>query len=131
MTESEAIEALTLEGGLEITGKGKRVADFFAGLDVAISALKEVQRYREIGTVEEFRKTADRNNQKQPVWKNGRSTIFKDYVDGHGEAEENKWADWVCPECGWFVGEQYLPRQHNQSKCNFCPKCGQAIRWEN
>ena len=100
MTESEAIEALTLEGGLEITGKGKRVADFFAGLDVAISALKEVQRYREIGTVEEFRKTADRNNQKQPVWKNGRSTIFKDYVDGHGEAEENKWADWVCPECG-------------------------------
>ena len=99
--------------------------------DIAISALKEVQRYREIGTVEEFRKTADRNNQKQPVWKNGRSTIFKDYVDGHGEAEENKWADWVCPECGWFVGEQYLPRQHNQSKCNFCPKCGQAIRWEN
>lgn len=98
---------------------------------VAIEALKEVQRYREIGTVEEFRKTADRNNQKQPVWKNGRSTIFKDYVDGHGEAEENKWADWVCPECGWFVGEQYLPRQHNQSKCNFCPKCGQAIRWEN
>lgn len=92
---------------------------------------EEVQRYREIGTVEEFRKTADRNNQKQPVWKNGRSTIFKDYVDGHGEAEENKWADWVCPECGWFVGEQYLPRQHNQSKCNFCPKCGQAIRWEN
>ena len=97
----------------------------------AISALKEIQQYREIGTVEEFRQAADRNNQKQPVWKNGRSTIFKDYVDGHGEAEENKWADWVCPECGWFVGEQYLPRQHNQSKCNFCPKCGQAIRWEN
>lgn len=100
-------------------------------LNMAITALKEIQQYREIGTVEEFRKAVDRNNSKRPVWKNGRSIIFKDYADGHGEAEENKWADWVCPECGWFVGEQYLPRQHNQSKCNFCPKCGQAIRWEN
>ena len=50
-------------------------------IEEAIEAIKEVQQYREIGTVEEFRKTADRNNQKQPVWKNGRSTIFKDYVD--------------------------------------------------
>lgn len=96
-----------------------------------LNTLKEIQQYREIGTVEEFRKAVDRNNSKRPVWKNGRSIIFKDYADGHGEVEESKWADWVCPECGWFVGEQYLPRQHNQSKCNFCPKCGQAIKWEN
>ena len=142
MTENEAIKHLQsyaevvdnmikyckdFEPKADITGYLEKKTVFA----MAISAIKEVQQYREIGTVEEFRKTADRNNQKQPVWKNGRSTIFKDYVDGHGEAEENKWADWVCPECGWFVGEQYLPRQHNQSKCNFCPKCGQAIRWEN
>lgn len=139
MTENEAVEILKnnypktckMVNGRYQGGFDNTECNFGQALTMAIKALKEIQQFREIGTVEEFRKTADRNNQKQPVWKNGRSTIFKDYVDGHGEAEENKWADWVCPECGWFVGEQYLPRQHNQSKCNFCPKCGQAIRWEN
>ena len=46
MTENEAIEALKLEGGLEITGRPIRVAQFFEGIDVAIKALEEVQQYR-------------------------------------------------------------------------------------
>lgn len=54
MTENEAIEALKWEGGLEITGRSIRVAQFFNGIDVAIKALEEVQRYREIGTSEEL-----------------------------------------------------------------------------
>ena len=54
MTENEAIEALKLEGGLEITGRPIRVAKFFEGIDVAIKALEEVQRYRELGTPEEL-----------------------------------------------------------------------------
>lgn len=45
MTENEAIEALKLEGGLEITGRPIRVAKFFEGIDVAIKALEEVQRW--------------------------------------------------------------------------------------
>lgn len=45
MTENEAIEALKLEGGLEITGRPIRVAQFFEGIDVAIKALEEVQRW--------------------------------------------------------------------------------------
>ena len=52
---------------------------------------------------------------------------YKDYADGHGKVEENKWADWVCPNCGWFVGAQYIPRRHNQQKSNYCSRCGQAI----
>lgn len=55
MTESEAIKALKWEGGLEITGRSIRVAQFFNGIDVAIKALEEVQRYREIGTLEELK----------------------------------------------------------------------------
>ena len=55
MMENEAINALKLEGGLQIDGKAKRVAQFFEGLSVAIQALEEVQAYRAIGTVEEFK----------------------------------------------------------------------------
>ena len=99
-------------------------------LDMAIIALKEIQQYREIGTVEECREAKERQTPKRPVWKKGRSVICKDYADGHGEVEENKWADWVCPNCGWFVGEQYIPRRHNQQKSNYCSRCGQAIQWD-
>ena len=53
MTENEAIEALKLEGGIEITGRPIRLAQFFEGIDSAIKALEEVQQYRAIGTVEE------------------------------------------------------------------------------
>lgn len=49
----KAIEALRLEGRLEITGRPKRVAEFFGGLEVATSAMQELQQYRQIGTVEE------------------------------------------------------------------------------
>lgn len=97
---------------------------------VAISALKEIQQYREIGTVEECREAREKQILKRPVWKEGRSVICKDYADRHGEVEENKWAAWVCPNCGWFVGEQYISRRHNQNKSNYCSRCGQAIQWD-
>lgn len=54
MTENEAIEALKLEGGLEITGRPIRAAQFFEGIDVAIKALEDVQQYRALGTPEEI-----------------------------------------------------------------------------
>ena len=63
MTENEAIEALKLEGGIEITGRPIRLAQFFEGIDSAIKALEEVQQYRKIGTVEECREAVE----KQPT----------------------------------------------------------------
>lgn len=66
---------------------------------------------------------------KKPVFKHGESVMAVDYADGHGEMKKDKWAEWVCPNCGWFVGQQYIPRKHNQQKCNFCSRCGQAIDW--
>lgn len=41
MTDREAIKALKLEGGLEISGKPGRAAEFLEGLSVAESALQE------------------------------------------------------------------------------------------
>lgn len=77
-----------------------------------------------------FNNASDKQIKKRPIWKHGSSIIHKDYVDGHGETTEEKWADWTCPNCGWFVGEQYIPRRHNQQKCNYCSRCGQAIQWD-
>lgn len=47
MDYQKAIEALRLEGGVEITGKPRRVAEFFDGIDVAIFAMNELQMYRD------------------------------------------------------------------------------------
>lgn len=96
---------------------------------VAIEALKEIQQYREIGTVEECQETREKQKPKKPIWKQGIGIVHKDYADGHGETVEEKWTDWVCPNCGWFVGEQYIPRRHNQRKSNYCSRCGQKINW--
>ena len=41
MTAQEAIEALKLNGGLEISGNAEKVTKFFEGLDVAIKALEK------------------------------------------------------------------------------------------
>lgn len=60
MTENEALEALKLEGGLEITGRPIRVAQFFEGIEVAIKALEEVRQYRAIGTPEECRAAVEK-----------------------------------------------------------------------
>ena len=40
MTTKEAIKALRLEGGLEISGNARRLAEFMQGLDVALTALR-------------------------------------------------------------------------------------------
>ena len=65
----------------------------------------------------------------KPIFKHGESLVHVSYANGTGGFESHKWADWVCPECGWFVGEQYVPRRHNQSKSNFCSRCGCEIDW--
>lgn len=69
---------------------------------------------------------------KKPILKNGERGSFVDYEDGHGEYKVTKWQDWVCPICGWFVGQRYNRSQnhsHDQRKCNYCNECGQKLDW--
>ena len=71
---------------------------------------------------------------KKPILKNGESGSFVDYEDGHGEYKVTEWQDWVCPICGWFVGQRYNWSQnhsHDQRKCNYCNECGQKIDWSD
>lgn len=112
MTPEEAIEALRLEGGIDITGKPKRIAEFFEGLDMAIEALKEVQQYRKIGTVEECRKAVKKQSPKKIVYES--DSVF---CDGFTYYRTGK-----CPVCDkWY---------NSNDDVNYCSKCGQAISWE-
>ena len=57
MTENEVIQRLKNRLKTEEQRYGKEfVKEYFDDIDFAISALKEIQQYREIGTIEEIRK---------------------------------------------------------------------------
>lgn len=108
MTEKEAIESLYF---LSVRGFSGFTTD--KPLRMAIQAL-------------------EKRVPMKPVLKNGESVAFVDYADGHGECKTTKWQDWVCPVCGWFVGQRYnrlQKRPHDQRKSNFCNECGQRIDW--
>ena len=72
----------------------------------------------------------EKHTPKKPIFQHRESVVHYDYADGHGESKVERYADWTCPVCGWFVGEQYVPRKHNQQKSSFCSRCGQAIDWD-
>ena len=80
--------------------------------DMAISALKEIQQYREIGTVEECREAAENQKAKNP------SVHKQQYSDAYN-CSKCGWTFIHKNETGWFCGQHY----------KFCPNCGQAIRW--
>lgn len=155
MTENEAIKELQLNIELPFGSNISREAT-----QLAIQAFEEVQQYqkigtpeelqdmksnyfealsdwrqyRKIGTLEECRTAREKQIPKKPILKNGETGSFVDYENGHGEYRVTKWQDWVCPICGWFVGQRYNWSQnhsHDQRKCNYCNECGQKIDWSD
>lgn len=104
MTESEAIEAIQFD--LKIGGEihSKVLHD---AVDVAIQALEEVQKYREIGSIEECR--ASREKQKIP-----KKPI---YIANLGCT-----ALWLCPVC---------ERRIIRSDLVYCHQCGQKLDWSD
>lgn len=77
-------------------------------IEEAIKALKEVQQYREIGTVEECREAVEKQKAKNPV--------------------KDKYHHNCCPNCGWIVSGE---GGYGEEFCPHCENCGQAIRWVN
>ena len=140
MTEQEAIEALKLEGGIEITGNPRRIAKFFEALDMAISALKEIRlykdnglclipedvysrqcseldAYKELGTVEECREAVEKQKPKKPK----DSLKINPVIDGNGAyVDADMTVYLLCPNCGEMIGIY-------ESCDKFCRECGQAI----
>lgn len=69
---------------------------------------------------------------KKPILKSGETLMHINKGDKPHEWKTEKWQDWVCPVCGWFVGQRYNASQahpHDQRKSKFCNECGQAIDW--
>lgn len=75
----------------------------------AISTLKEIQQYREIGTVEECREAVDKQKPKK--------VIDRDLDLGY----------YTCPSCGNTIS--FMEDGYKSHK--FCLNCGQAILQEN
>ena len=106
MTENEAIEALRLINT-------SRVHPFYSWeemaevRDIAISALKEIQQYWEIGTVEECLEAVEKQEPKKPEVSDGDFDYYK------------------CPVCGAYIWATDCVQDHN-----YCLNCGQAIDWE-
>ena len=117
MTENEIIDFLEDEiNGLKeqkYGDLGEIAAEVFKEINgderikvfrMAISALKEVQRYRKIGTVEECREAVEKQKAKP--------------CEFYGDEEDGKL---LCPNCGEDL--------YDLQDCGFCncPYCGQAV----
>ena len=86
--------------------------EFLESLGAAISALKEIQQYREIGTVEECREAVEKQKPKKPE-------IYTDTVQTmNGSFQRDVFE---CPVCGDYVCnvEDEIP--------NYCCSCGQKL----
>lgn len=114
-TEQEVCEecSVYLEGGIAC----REVARF------AVSALEEVQQYREIGTVEECREAAEKQRPKKP----------KEILRHRGGFEMHH-----CPNCDthyqtdnrYTIKDNYCPvcrKLLDSAFRKYCGNCGQAI----
>ena len=114
MTPEEAIEILEEVKELDDTLYAYSPA-YMEALEVAISTLKEVQKYREIGTVEECRDAVEKQTQKKCA------------IDSCPDHTHYK-----CPSCGQIELSIYkhgFPRLGRITK--YCENCGQALQMES
>ena len=125
MNYQEAIEALELKE-ITIEGNARRVAKFFGGLDIAVSAMQELQMYkdnklclipddvykRQCEELDEYKQLGEFAEVKSAVEKQKPRKPKKDYIYCYPE----KW----CENCNNVVFINW----------KYCPKCGQKILWK-
>ena len=123
MTENEAIKVLiTQKQCIDKSSSGQckihcgdckkniPIAYQEKSYEEAIIALKEIQRYREIGTVEECREAVEKQKPKKPDYEG----------DGYDDKGELVYDTWICPNCDKKYEVDYDDYKH-------CPNCGQSI----
>lgn len=129
MTEQEAIEVLKnnypkmckMVNGRYRGGFDNTESDFGQALTMAISVLKEIQQYREIGTVEECRVAVEKQKPKAPK----DSLKIKPVIGENGAyVDADVTVYLLCPNCEEMVGI-------DENVDKFCHECGQAIDNEN
>lgn len=114
MTENEAIKGLetSIDLAKMCTQNYERKREIQC-YEMAINALKEIQKYRKIGTVEECRAAVEKQTAKKPDYEGD------GYSDGHLVYDT-----WICPCCGKHYEVDY-------DDYDFCPACGQCIDWND
>ncbi|HIW82689.1 MAG TPA: hypothetical protein H9742_14405 [Candidatus Acetatifactor stercoripullorum] len=119
MTENEAIKELSNELRI-ITSIIAFCRDFEKESDmalayrlkrqeamkIAISALKEIQEYQNIGTADECKAAVEKQRPMKPL--EGLDLYGNDYK--------------ICRQCSAIV-------EDGEWRANFCPDCGNAIDW--
>lgn len=110
MTEKEAISRI--KDHMEIHRlKEPRAIYITVALSMAITALKEIQQYREIGTVEECWKAVEKQKAKKCI------------IDSCPDHTHYK-----CPSCGKIHLSRYKHGCPSLGRIpRFCEYCGQAI----
>lgn len=140
MTENEAIKELKEdynELGKAIpcdTGWGVAINEAYS---IAIKALEEIQEYRAIGTVEEFKALKDINRIADNLSKMERiefkalkekSVAKKPYIQQIVK-DFREHDCYECPNCDCFVG--YVSEcQEEHYQYIYCPNCGQKLDWQ-
>ena len=120
MTENEAIERI--KDHMEIHKLNEPRAIYITvALSMAISALKEIQQYREIGTVEECREAREKQKPKAPKDELKINPVI-DCNGAYVDADTTVYL--LCPNCGEMVGI-------DENVDKFCRECGQTIDTEN
>lgn len=112
MTENEAMALMRcrIDTASEIAGKGTD-GKAFEDMEMAIEALKEVQQYRKIGTVEECREAVEKQKAKKCI------------IDSCPDHTHYK-----CPSCGKIHLSRYKHGFPSLGRITrFCDHCGQAI----
>lgn len=102
-----------------------------SAIDMAISALEEVQQYRAIGTVEGYERAIQISIENYNLYREYKAKVQEfEAIGTVSEFRELKEkatpkkpfgepSGWACPNCGEFHAE-------NQSHCT---ECNQAILW--
>lgn len=79
---------------------------------IAISAMQELQEYKQLGTLEEIKNAVDKQIPKSPTYEG----------DGYAPDGSFVWDEWLCPHCGSRYEVEY-------DDYDYCPNCGQHIDW--
>lgn len=109
MTENEAIKNVTAYVYMECENMPMQVVK---ALDIMKNCTKEIQPYRAIGTVEEFKDLKEKNEPKKPI------------QDEHFEH------DYICSCCGGKLAESVDDNCClEEEMAGWCPYCGQKLDW--
>lgn len=127
MTENEAVYILEMN-------RPFAYSELQEALDVAIDNLEEIQQYRAIGTIEEFRKLRKMFGDDFPEMSEVVKRILKEYPEYQsiGTVEEiqalkeknvaKEMETYYCPICRHYFEDGEVH--------NYCPDCGQKLDWQ-